>query len=486
MEPEPAYTEADRYYPWLVLSVTSLGALMVLLNLGTLNVALPIVAAHFHAGAVMSNWILLSYMLVNTILILVFGPLADIFGRRKLYLLGLTTFIVASLLIGFSPNVWILIALRAVQAVGGALIITNTTALIADAFPDRLLGTGLGINVLVASSAQLLGPVIGGLLASTLGWRWVFWFNVPIGVLALLWGMYTLRGITVKGTGEKVDWFGSTIVFLSLGGLIVALSEAGVEGWSHWTVIGGLALFVILVPLFIWAERRSTSPMIDFTLFRDRPYAMANLSTFLNSFAQTAVVLLVALFFQVATKETPFHAGLKVLPMTLGMLLISPIAGHLTGKYSVRLLSSSGLAGSGFGLLILIATMGPTTPYWVTALGMLMIGLGSGMFLTPNTTTIMSSVPTHRRGVANGIRSMLNNMGQVLSTVISLMIVTASLPAQLKDVIYAGNSASLSRPDLLKIVVGYRWAFFALFVAVVLGMLASLLRNSSRKSHPQT
>ena len=472
---------SDTRYPWLVLSVTSLGVLLVLLNVGSLNVALPIVSQHFHAGVIASNWILLSYMLVNTILILVFGQFADIFGRRRLYLIGLITFTLSSFLVGFSPNITTLILLRAIQGVGGALLITNTTALITDAFPRQLLGSGLGINVLVASSAQLLGPVLGGLMASTLGWRWVFWFNVPIGLIDFFLAFAILRDISHSKSREKVDLTGGLIIFASLSGLITSLSEGSILGWGSPAVISGFALFIILIPVFILVESRAPSPMVDFAMFHKRPFTMANIATFLNSFSMTAVILLIALFYQVAYKENAFEAGFKVLPVTIGMILISPIAGSLTKKYSARLLSSLGLAGSTVGLFILAATLGPNTSYWLEGTGMLLVGLGSGLFLTPNTTTIMSGVSENRRGIANGVRSMLNNMGQVLSTALVLMIVTAALPARLKAVIFAGSAASLPASDLNLIVIGYRYAFATLMIATLIGMFASLLRGENRQ-----
>jgi EmrB/QacA subfamily drug resistance transporter len=472
---------SETLYPWLVLSVTSLGVLLVLLNAGSLNVALPTVSQHFHAGVISSNWILLSYMLVNTILILVFGQFADIFGRRKLYLIGMVVFTLASFLVGFSPNIPILILLRSIQAIGGALLITNTTALITDAFPAHQLGQGLGINVLVASSAQLLGPVIGGLMAATLGWRWVFWFNVPLGLIGFVWAFLVLRDNPYTRTNERIDLFGGIVVFIALGGLISSLSEGSILGWSNWIVISGFGLFIILMPLFIYIEKHAASPMVDFTMFNERPFTMANIATFLNSFSMTAIILLIALFYQVAFKENPFQAGFKVLPVTIGMIVISPIAGSLTRKYSTRLLSSTGLAISAFGLFTLTWTIGPRTPYWLEGLGMLLVGLGSGLFLTPNTTTIMSGVPKNRRGIANGVRSMLNNMGQVLSTALVLMIVTASLPERLKAVIFAGSAATLSSNDLTAIVVGYRYALSTLMVATLIGMFASLLRGANEQ-----
>ncbi|BCJ87560.1 MFS transporter [Effusibacillus dendaii] len=295
---------SDRLYPWLLLSVTSLGVILTALHNGTLNVALPEVAQHFHATAVTASWILLSYMLFSTILILVFGRLADIYGHRNLYLTGFVGFTVVSFLIGFSPNVWVLIGLRALQAAGGALIISNTTALITDAFPERLLGTGLGINVLISSIGQLLGPSIGGWLAASFGWQWVFWFNVPVGVTGVIWGIVTLRPVPQRSHTEKVDLRGIAVVFLLLGGLILAFSEEGVLGWNSWPVILGFVLFCVFTPCFIWVEWHAKDPLIDFGLFRDRAYAMANLTAFLNSLARASVVLLIALFFQRSKSRT--------------------------------------------------------------------------------------------------------------------------------------------------------------------------------------
>jgi EmrB/QacA subfamily drug resistance transporter len=471
----------QKYYHWLLLSVTSLGVILATLNLSTLNVALPEVTTHFHAGSVASNWILLSYMLVNTIFILVFGKLADIFGRRGMYLFGLTEFTVVSFLCGLAPNVWILILLRALQAIGGALIITNTTPLITDAFPAKKLGTGLSINVLVASIAQLFGPVVGGFLVYHFGWRWVFWFNVPFGIIGVVWGLMTLRSVPGEAKGEKVDWLGNITAFLGLGGLILALSEGGITGWSSFPVVLGLVLFVIFAVSFFWVERHTSFPMIDFALFHDRPYAMANLATFFNSLARSSVVLLIALYYQVVFMENPFTAGLKVVPVTVGMIIGSLIVGSLTTRYSARLLSTLGLFGTCIGMLLLVWKIGIHASFFWMGLGQLLIGVGTGVFQTPNTQSIMLTVPHERRGVANGIRSMLQNMGAVISTALSMMIVTSILPPHLKEAIYAGAGAQLGSTDTSLIANGYRAAFLVMLCLTLLAIAASYLRNTSKE-----
>ncbi len=451
--------------------------MLTLLNVGTLNVALPVVAKHFHATATTANWILLSYMLFNTIFILVFGRVADLFGRRKLYIIGLLLFTVVSLLIGFSPNIWTLLVLRALQAAGGAIVITNTTPLITDAFPERSLAKGLGINVLTASAAQLIGPVVGGFFATRFGWAWVFWFNVPVGVIGVVWAMITLRALPTRATHERFDWSGNVLLFFALGGFILALSEGGTLGWSDPIVIGGLAAFVIMTPLFLWVEWRSSSPLMNLRLFGNRRYASAYVATFLNAFARTAVVLLIGLYEQTIHHTSAFVAGLAVLPVTIGMIVVSPVAGSLASRYDARILSSLGLAVSGLGIAILTPFTGMFETYVWEGIGMLLVGGGSALFMTPNTSSIMLTIDPAHRGTANGLRSMLQNMGQVTSTALSLMLVAVGLPKRLQSLVYQGNSAQIPGSDLPWLISGFRMAMVSLLVATVLGVVVSLVRG---------
>ena len=472
----------DSKYPWHLLVVTSLGVMVVFLNMSSLNVVLPVISSFFHAGPLATNWILLSYMLVNSILILVFGKTADIFGRRKLYLAGLGLVTLVSFLCGFVNSVGLLIVLRVLQAVGGALVVTNTTPYITDSFPEKDLGVALGINVLVSSASQLLGPVIGGLLVYRLGWRWVFWFNVPLGLLGFILGLLILKPSRGRILDEKIDYFGNLCIFLGLGGFIFSLSQGGVVGWKAPSVIAGLILFVVFTSIFIYWEKRTSCPTIDFNLFRNREYCMANFSNFLNSLARSSVVLLIALFFQVMDKENTFGAGLKVLPITLGMLIASPLVGVLSRKYSTVKLSTSGLALSALGMLFLVLNMHPGASFPLIAAGQFLIGFGSGVFMTPNTKSIMLTVPVNRRGIANGMRSMIQNMGTVISTALSLMVVTSGLPARLKGAVYDGANAELAGNDMALISRGFRLAFIVLFCLILVAIAGSYLRVSPRDS----
>ncbi|KPV41802.1 MFS transporter [Alicyclobacillus ferrooxydans] len=467
--------------PWLVMTVTGLGVLLVMVNLGALNVALPAIALHFHAKAVIANWILLSYMLVNTILILIFGPLSDAFGRKQLYLLGMAVFTVVSLFVGLAPNIWWFIALRALQAAGGALIITNNTALITDSFPSEQLGQGLSVNVLISSVAQLVGPVIGGAVTARLGWEWVFWAGVPIGIVGVVWGYFVLRRVPSRASGGRVDWTGGALIFLALSGVIFSLSEGSTLGWGSAFVLIGFALFVVLMPIILWQQRRSVAPMIDFSLFGDRGYTMANFAAFLNAFARISVVLLFSLYLQSLAHLSVFWAGIAVLPVTIGLLLATPVTGALSNRISVRILSTVGLSVSAIGLALLIPGVSLHPNHLLNSLGMGLVGFGSGVFLTPNTRYIMTTVPPSRRGFANGLRSMLQNMGQVFSTAVSLTVVTALLPPRLQDVVYQGASGTVTSADVNLVNTAFRWAFGVLLIATVMGIVASALRGKKQR-----
>jgi EmrB/QacA subfamily drug resistance transporter len=470
---------AQARYAWRVLSVTSLGVLLAGTNTSTLDVALPVVARHFHASATQASWIVLSYMLVNTVLILVFGRIADLVGRRRLYLVGLATLTVGSVLCGFAPDAPVLAVFRAVQAVGAAALITNTTALLTDATPPRLLSTVLSFNVSGASAAQVAGPIIGGLFASTLGWRWVFWFNVPVGVVGLVWARISLRRDPPREQREPFDPAGAALSFAVVGGIVLALSEGGALGWGSPWVLAGAAVALGSLPAFVLSQRRNRFPMVDLSLFGDRERSTAYACVFLLAVARFAVVLLVALYLQAAAGSDAFQAGLRVIPVAAGISLVSPLAGRLSLRFPTRWVASAGLALSASALAALAAVISPSAPYPVLAVCLLAVGIGSGIFMTPNTTSIMSGVPASRRGIANGVRSMLQNSGYVVSTAMSLAIITSPLDPTEKRSAYAGTLSQLSRHALQAFTGGYRFAFAVLAGACTVGVIASLSRGSS-------
>ncbi|MGW4470106.1 MFS transporter [Nonomuraea sp. NPDC004354] len=471
----PDYTRRLRY-AWRVCSVTSLGLVLIGIAGSTLNVALPAVVRHFHATPFESGWILLSFLLVNTASLVFFGRIADLLGRREVYLAGFALFTVGSLLAGLAPGVWFLVAMRVLQAIGSAMILANGTVIITAAFPPDRLSQGMGVYIGTLSIAQLAGPTVGGLIAEAAGWQWIFWVNVPAGVIALVWGALTLRGMP-RGPREPVDALGNLLIFATLTALLLALSEIGNGGP---VVVVGAVVAAVLAPLVLLVERRAAHPVLDLRLFGGRMLAWANLASFCNALARAALILLVALHFQAARGVDAFTAGLTVLPVPVGMALASPVAGVLGRRVSPYALSIGGSLFSAAGLAALMATARPGTPYWIIGVGLFLAGCGSGTFLTGNTTQVMSALPAGSLGVVNGFRLMVMNVGIVLSVGLSLSVLTSAVAPSLRAQVYAGTLSRLSPVAVEQLMAGFRLTYGVLFGVALAGAVFAALARGPR------
>ncbi|MGH3390347.1 MAG: MFS transporter [Actinomadura sp.] len=454
----------------------------VLIGLGfnTLNIALPSIVRHFHAGPLAASWMLLAFMLANTVLIVVFGRFADMFGRRAMYLAGLAAYTGASLLLGFAPTAWTVVGLRVLQAAGGAMLLANSAAILTDVFPREQLGRAMGIYTAGFSIAQLAGPTLGGFLVDNFGWRWVFWFSVPVGVLCLLWGTAVLRPVEPATRERGIDVLGNTLVLAGLGGLLFGLSQVSDRGWSSPFVLGGIVVFVALLPVFLAVERRSPHPVVDTTLFRDRPFALGLLATFLDAAARTGAVLLMALFFQAAQGDDPVTAGLKVLPMAAVAVVASMGSGFLQHRIDARTLTVFAAGLTTLGLVELLLTVSEGMAYGWVAAGLMLMGAGAGLFLPSNATALLRGLPSHRLGIVNAMRLMVLNTGVVVSTALAFPTITAPVPAPLREHVFAGTLAQVSEPGVHRLVIGYRYALAYMAVLAALTVLTCLAGREPR------
>ncbi|WP_144639349.1 MFS transporter [Bordetella genomosp. 13] len=460
LQSEPADAEQ---YGWRVLSVTTLGVMLCFINASTLNVALPMVADDLNASPVQASWILLSYMLLTTVLILVFGRLADLLGRKRLYLAGLAVLVAGSVGCGLSQSAGMLLAFRCVQAIGAAAVITNTTALLADAFPVHKLGLGLGLNATISAAAQSMGPVIGGVLVDSFGWRSIFLINLPLGALALAWAGYTLRQ-TAFTHNERFDVAGAGLSMVGVAGLVYALSMGGPNGWLDAHVLAGAAIGIIGMMAFVFSQRRREHPLVDLSLF-DEPMRSASYAcVMLISMANVSTILLVSLYLQAAHGYDAVSAGLAVAPTPVGMMLASPVSGRLIGRHSHLTLCLWGLGFAAAGVLMLACVTGLPDPYVWMAPALFCVGVGNGLFLTPNNSGIMQGVRPGRRGIANGIRSALQNTGLVIGTALALSIATAPLSHASQKAAYAGRLSMVSQGEVHAFTGGCRTAFAVLFL----------------------
>ncbi|MFE3738131.1 MFS transporter [Streptomyces sp. NPDC059134] len=487
----PSGDPASARHGRLVLSVTSLTALLTGLNTSGLDVALPGIVRHFEASAAQASWMILGYLLAGTVLLLVWGRLADLFGRGRLYLTGVALFTVASVGCALAPDAWWLVVGRILQGVGASAVVANTTALLADAFPPERLPRALGVNATLISATQAAGPLLGGALTELQGWSGIFWTSGAAGVAACAWAAYVLRPDRGPGPGstERFDVPGALLSVLFLGGGALALTEGGPRGWTSGPVLLSAAVSLCALLVLPLVQRRQRHPLVDPWLFRDRRRAMALLAAFLTAMSYFSVVLVMSLYLQTVERLDALSAGFQVMLMAVGAMLAAPAAGRLATRRPARVLASAGTAVSALGiaLLVLALSLGPPAPAGLIGSGLFLTGVGAGLFGVPNTGELMALVPAHRRGIANGVRSMLQNAGYLISSVLALALVAGHVPA--------GGPGGGVRPSVLAAPGGadavavavaghHRTALLVLLCLCLAATASSLLRGGGPRPVP--
>ncbi len=470
--------DADHeHYKLWALSCTSLGMLMATINSGTLIIALPDLERALATSILELVWVILAYMIASTVLVLTAGRLSDLFGRKTAYVAGFAVFAAASLGAGFAGSGTELILWRIVQGIGGAFLFANSTALVTDAFPREQLGLAMGTNTMVAAVGLVIGPVLGGALVS-ISWHWVFWFNVPFGIAGALWGWLILRELAKPDSVRGLDLLGTVTFVAGLTGLVLGVSKGGISGWTNPVVITGLIAAAVLLPLWVLIERHGRAPMLDLTIFQNRLFAAATGAAFINGLSRFALMFLFVFYFQGAQGDDPITAGIKLAPMALGMLVSSPPAGIYADRHGSRTLAALGMLVSAVALAAM-TTLQPHSPFWQSALWLLVVGIGSGMFNSPNTAAMMGTVPTHRRGIAAGARTMLQNTGAVLSIAFVLAIVTSAVPKDVLFKIFSGVASGLSDAQLAPFITNMHTALWVLAATSLVGAGVSMLRPRS-------
>ena len=444
-------------YAWVALANTTAAIFMASLDGSVVIIALPAIFKGIRLDPLSAGnisyllWMIMGYRLVQAVLVVNLGKLGDIFGRVKMYNAGFVVFTIASILLSFDPYsgthgaLW-LIGWRLLQAFGGSMLMANSAAILTDAFPPERRGFALGTNQIAALAGMFIGLVAGGLLAAW-DWRAVFWINLPVGVFGTLWAYLKLRDNGVRRPA-KIDWWGNITFALGLGSLLVGITY-GIQphgsssmGWTGPVVLGELIGGAVLLAVFMVIETRVADPMFRLGLFKIRAFAFGNLAGLLVSIARGGIQFMLIIWLQgiwlplhgYSYDQTPLWAGIFLLPMTAGFLVSGPISGILSDRFGSRGISSAGTAtfAVSFVALILVPV---NFPYWVFALLIALNGIGSGMFASPNSSSIMGAVPAEERGAASGMRSTFQNSGTAVSigVVFTLMIIglSRSLPTTL-------------------------------------------------------
>jgi EmrB/QacA subfamily drug resistance transporter len=467
-------------YKWWALSCTSLGMLLVATNSGTLIIALPDLERALGTSLLELVWVILAYMISATVLVLTAGRLSDLFGRKPAFVGAFLVFALASLGAGFAADGTQLILWRVLQGIGGAFIFANGPALVTDAFPREQLGLAMGTNTMIAAIGLVIGPVLGGALVA-ISWQWVFWFNVPLALAGALWAMLVLRELAQRDPVRGLDLIGTLTFVLGLTGLVYGISRGGLAGWDDSLVIASLIVAVLLLPLFVLIEHRGKAPMLDLTIFRNRLFAAATAAAFINGLSRFALMFIFVFYFQGAQGDDPILAGLKLAPMALGMLVASPLAGIWADRHGSRAMAALGMIVTALGLA-LMTTLEASSPYVESGIWLALVGIGSGMFMSPNTAAMMGTVPTARRGIAAGARTMVQNTGAVISIAFVLAIITAAVPKPVLFKIFSGLASGLTSAQLDPFIENMHTALWVLAAISLLGAGVSLLRPSEQRT----
>ena len=433
-------------YKYVVLTNTTVGAFMAILDSNIVLIALPTITDDLHASPFEAVWIIMGYVLVTASLLMSFGRLSDIFGRVRLYNLGFALFTIGSALCSIAPDGSSLVLFRLVQGSGGALIFSNAAAILTDVFPATERGRALGLNQVAGVIGSVLGLALGGILAgSFLGWRSIFWINIPVGTFATIWAYLKLKETSERRRGEKLDPVGNILFSGGLTVFLVGLMLGALEGWSP-EFYGLLVVGLGMVVAFVFTETRVRFPMMDLSLFRIRAFAAGMASNLLASVARGGVSLVLVFYFQGVLLLDAFTAGLWLIPFSVAFVTLGPLSGYLSDRFGSRGFATAGLliisaALFWFGL----APLPLESANYVQLLPpMMLAGAGGGMFVAPNVASIMNATPAPRRGIASGMSSTLVNTGFLLSLGMAFAVMAASVPTSVLQAIFSGASGGVS------------------------------------------
>ncbi|HEX7734105.1 MAG TPA: MFS transporter [Ktedonobacteraceae bacterium] len=449
------------HYKWIALSNTTLGILMATINSSIVLISLPAIFNGIGInplGAGETNyllWMLLGYMLLTATLVVSLGRISDMFGRVRLYNLGFAIFSAGSILLYLTPGrgngaAALMIGFRLVQAVGGSFLMANSTAILMDAFPLKQRGMALGINQMAAILGSIIGLIVGGVL-SAIDWRLVFLVSVPVGVAGTIWAYLMLRETSQGGQRQKMDWFGNITFFLGLTialiGMTYGLQPYGdsAMGWGNPFVISCLVTGVLLLILFVWIETRVSAPMFNLKLFKIVSFAAGNIANLCAGLVRGGLQFMLIIWLQgiwlplhgYSFADTPLWAGIYMLPLMGGFILMGPLSGVLSDRLGQRLFATSGMAIQAI-CFVLLTLLPANFDYVWFAVILVIMGIGQGMFSAPNTTLAMNDVPADQRGVGSGMRATFMNAASVISMTMFFSIVTAGLASSLPTTLSSG------------------------------------------------
>lgn len=443
----------NRSVGWTFV-ITSVALFMVALDNLVVTTALPVIRAELDASLSELEWIVNAYTLTFAVLLLTGAALGDRFGRRRMFVLGLVIFTAGSAWAAMAGTTEALIIARALQGVGGAIVTPLTLTILSAAVPPERRALALGAWGGIGGLAVAIGPLVGGAIAEGLSWQWIFWVNVPIGIVATIAAFRYLR--ESRGPAGSLDLVGLALASVGLLGIVWGVIHGNERGWSDATVLGSIGVGAVLMVAFLWWETRTKSPMLPLNFFRDRTFAVANGASFLMFFGVFGAVFLLAQFFQLVQGYGPLDAGLRTLAWTGMPAIVAPIAGLLAGRIGGRPLLAAGLALMAIGLGWFAAVATETVAYSTLVPGFVLAGIGMGLFFAPVAAVVLSSVKPQDEGKASGATNAIRELGGVFGVAILAAV-------------FAGNGSYASPSAYMDGLIPAVW------VATVIVGLASVL-----------
>jgi EmrB/QacA subfamily drug resistance transporter len=465
--------EYSRRYS--VLAAIMLGSIMGPIDASIVNVTLPTIAQYFDVELSVAQWVPMSYLIIISSLLLFFGRLGDIIGYKRIYLTGLSGFIIASGLCSaayFLPTIHWLIVFRAIQGLAAGMMMSVSYAIITASFPPVERGRALGINAISISAGLAIGPSLGGFLTYSLGWLFVFLINIPIGIAGFLWARHILPEL--KGQPGKVDVPGAITSFVFLLSFLLFVNYVQRSGLSF--AASAILLVAVLAAIgFLWRERRAASPMLKLGLFRNLTFSFANISALLNFMSQYVMVFLTPFYLQRLLHYAPNNVGLTMTAFPLAVMVVAPFSGTLSDRVGTRALACSGAAICALALFLM-----SQLPPFATSLDVMwrlaLFGLGTGIFQSPNNSAVMGSSPRPQLGIASGILATVRNVGMVLGVAAGGAVLYALVsPSTLQQPLLVGDGAT-------EFLFGLRYAYIAGAILTGVAALTSLVRRGGTRA----
>ena len=479
-------------YKWWVFCTVATGVFMSVMGHGSVLIALPAIAKHFDASLTTVVWIAIGEALTISALLLPMGRLSDIVGRKQVFIVGYTVFLIASAAAGFSVTLSMLLMARVVQGVGEAMLQSNGQAMVLSVFPASERGKALGTQFSVVGTGSIVGMVAGGFLVSALGWQWVFWINVPVGMFALIAAVLVLdksRFVLDRQGGQRprFDWQGSTLSAAALVTILLALTFGNQVGWGSGPIVGAMAGFLILSAGFIWWELRTPSPMLDLRLFKRKLVALGVTAGWLSFLGSSGVRFLMSLYLQSVLGYSARGAGLITLPSAVAMTIMGTISGRLSDRFGWLKFNVGGLALASLALFILWIKLTDNSPLGLIIPILVLQSVGSGLFGSPNNSSILSAVERSKYGIVSALTSLTRNSANIASTAIATAIVVTTMGSLGAE---PSLDAVASAPGAF--VVGVKRAFLVGAIMLLAGMVISILKgdrpkdsDTSRAEEPQ-